>query len=132
MRVGLDGLIPAELARHVPESRAFYAARGERRGPASLEELREARAQHVPAPPPEGVTVEQLVDASRRTVPLRICMPRNTEVHGVYFDIPGGGFYLRSTAGGDTHNSALAESLGIAVVSVDYRLAPENPWPAAP
>src|SRR4051812_8964950 len=46
--------------------------------------------------------------------------------------MPGGGFYLGSTAGGDTRNSALAESLGIAVVSVDYRLAPENPWPAAP
>jgi Esterase/lipase len=59
-------------------------------------------------------------------------MRKNTKVQGVYFDIPGGGFYLGSTAGGDTRNLALAESLGIAVVSVDYRLAPENPWPAAP
>ena len=132
MQVGLNGLVRAELARHVPESRAFYAARGERRGPASLEELRVARAQQVPAPLAAGVTVEQVVDASRRKIPLRIFLPRTTKVHGVYLDIPGGGFYLGSTAGGDTRNSALAEALGIAVVSVDYRLAPENPWPAAP
>ncbi len=132
MQVGLNRLVQAELARHVPECRAFYAARGERRGPSSLEDLREARAEHVPAPLPGGVTVEQVVDASRRKIPLRIFMPKNTKVQGVYFDIPGGGFYLGSTAGADTRNLALAESLGIAVVSVDYRLAPENPWPAAP
>ena len=132
MQVGLNGLVDADLARHVPESRAFYAARGERRGPASLEELREARAIHVPAPLPRGVAVEQVVGASGREIPVRIFMPENTQVRGVYFDIPGGGFYLGPTAGGDTRNSALAESLGIAVISVDYRLAPENPWPAAP
>jgi acetyl esterase/lipase len=63
---------------------------------------------------------------------VRIFMPADTEVHGVYLDIPGGGFYLGSTAGGDARNQALAESLGIGVVSVDYRLAPEEPWPAAP
>jgi len=63
---------------------------------------------------------------------VRIFLPENTQVRGVYLDIPGGGFYLGPTAGGDTRNSALAASLGIAVVSVDYRLAPENPWPAAP
>jgi acetyl esterase len=131
VQFGLSSLVQAELARHVPESRAFYAARGERRGPASLEELRAARAEHVP-PPPGGAAVELVLDASRRQIPLRISMPENTTVHGVYLDIPGGGFYLGSTAGGDTRNSALAESLGIAVVSVDYRLAPENPWPAAP
>jgi acetyl esterase len=132
VQVGLNRLVQAELSRHVPECRAFYAARGERRGPASLEELREARVARVPPPLPGGVTVEQIVDASRRKIPLRIFMPKNTKVQGVYFDIPGGGFYLGSTAGGDTRNLALAESLGIAVVSVDYRLAPENPWPAAP
>ncbi len=132
VRVGLDSLIEPELARHVPESRGFYAARGERRGPASLEELREARAQHVAAPLSAGVTVEHVVDASGREIPIRISMPRNTKVRGAYLDIPGGGFYLGSTTAGDTRNSALAESLGIAVVNVDYRLAPENPWPAAP
>jgi acetyl esterase len=132
VHVGLNGLFEPELLRHVPESRAFYATRGERRGPASLEELRKARAEQVNAPLPRGATVEHVVDASGRRIPLRIFMPENTKVRGVYVDIPGGGFYLGPTAGGDRRNSALAESLGIAVVSVDYRLAPEDPWPAGP
>lgn len=132
MQVGLDRLVPAGLGRHVPESRAFYAARGERRGPASLEELREARARHVAAPPAGRVTVEQVVGRARREVALRISVPAATEVRGVYLDVPGGGFSLGPTAGGDARNAALAESLRMAVVSVDHRLAPEDPWPAAP
>lgn len=132
VQIGLRSLVPAELAGHVAESRAFYAARGERRGPASLEELQEVRAKPVLAPLPGTVAVEQIEDASGRKIPLRILMPKDTKVRGVYLDIPGGGFYLSSAASGDTRNLELAESLGIAVVSVDYRLAPENPWPAAP
>ncbi|WP_448641226.1 alpha/beta hydrolase [Geodermatophilus sp. URMC 63] len=132
MQVGLDGLVPSGLLRHVPESRAFYAARGERRGPASLEELREARAALVPAPQREGVTVERVAGAPGREVPVRITVPEVAEVRGVYLDIPGGGFSLGPTAGADARNAALAGSLGIVVVSVGYRLAPEDPWPAAP
>jgi len=131
VHVGLDAWVPAGLARHVPESRAFYAARGERRGPASLDELRQVRARQVPARVP-GVAVEQIPGPSRRGVLLRISRPSNADVRGVYLDIPGGGFYLGPTAGGDTRNAALAESLGIAVVGVEHRLAPEDPWPAAP
>jgi acetyl esterase/lipase len=119
-------VIDADLARHVAESRAFYAARGERRGPSSLDELLEARAAHVPG------RATDVVEVPGRQIPLRIFQPQNEHVHGVYLDLPGGGFYLGPTAGGDARNAALAESLGIAVVSVDYRLAPENPWPAAP
>jgi acetyl esterase len=129
VHVGLNRLIRTELADHVPESRAFYAARGERRGPASLEELLAARAQ-LAVPANEG-SVEQ-VAAAGRAIPLRVFLPGSPSVRGVYLDIPGGGFYLGQTAGGDARNAALARSLGIAVVGVDYRLAPEHPWPAAP
>jgi acetyl esterase/lipase len=73
-----------------------------------------------------------VVDATGRTIPLRIHRPATTPLRGVFLDVPGGGFYLGPTAGGDARNAALAESLGIAVVGVDYRLAPEHPWPAAP
>ncbi len=133
MQVGLDGLIDAGLARHVPESRAFYAARGERRGPASLEELREVRAQQAAAGLPREGTVERVVGAGGREVSLRLFLPEGAQpLRGVHLDIPGGGFYLGSTAGGDARNAALARSLRAVVVSVDHRLAPEHPWPAAP
>ena len=75
--------------------------------------------------------MEDVVVAGR-TIPVRIFLPTTATVRGAYLDLPGGGFYLGSTAGADLRNAALAESLGIAVVCVDYRLAPENPWPAAP
>jgi len=132
MQLGLNCLTDPELERHVQESRAFYEARGQRRGPTSLEELQEARAERGSTPVPAGITVERVAGARRRELPLRIFMPKRAKVRGVYVDIPGGGFYLGSTAGGDARNVALAESLGVAVVSVDYRLAPEHPWPAAP
>ena len=67
-----------------------------------------------------------------RELLLRIAVPASGRVQGVYLDIPGGGFYLGSAAAGDARNAALADALGIAVVCVDYRLAPEEPWPAAP
>jgi len=126
---GLNRWLRDELAEHVPESRVFYAARGERRGASSFEELLAARAA---LSPPDGGSVENVADAAGRTVSLRIHRPASTPPQGVYLDLPGGGFYLGQTAGGDARNAALAESLGIAVVSVDHRLAPEHPWPAAP
>src|SRR4051794_11771292 len=82
------------------------------RGPACLEELREARAAHVPAGLPGGASVEHIVGGSGATIPLRIFLPEHTTVRGVYFEIPGGGFYLGPTAGADARNAALAESLG--------------------
>jgi acetyl esterase len=51
---------------------------------------------------------------------------------GVLLELHGGGFYMGSAAGSDLRNRRLADALGIAVVGVDYRLAPEQPGPAAP
>ncbi|WP_239152927.1 alpha/beta hydrolase [Virgisporangium aurantiacum] len=45
---------------------------------------------------------------------------------------PRGRFLHGSAAGSDVRNHRLADPLGVAVASVDCRLAPEHPWPAAP
>ena len=76
--------------------------------------------------------MEEVVDAATGPVAVRILAPTSGRPQGVYLDIHGGGFYMDSAAHSDARNRALAEAIDFAVVSVDYRLAPEHPWPAAP
>jgi acetyl esterase len=45
-------------------------------------------------------------------------------------DIHGGGFALGTVALDDASNAAIARELDVVVVSVEYRLAPEHPFPA--
>ncbi|MEU6273954.1 alpha/beta hydrolase [Streptomyces populi] len=53
-------------------------------------------------------------------------------VDGVYLHIHGGGWAFGSADGQDERLWALAGRTRLAVVSVDYRLAPEHPFPAGP
>lgn len=66
------------------------------------------------------------------TVPVRIYTPEGTNPMPAIVYFHGGGFVLCSL---DTHDSTcreLAVGTGSVVVSVDYRLAPEAKFPAAP
>jgi acetyl esterase len=77
------------------------------------------------------VPEDRVVRAGGRAVTVRVIRP-DVLPRAVYLDIHGGGFYLGTAAMGDIRNVRLAESLRVAVVSVEYRLAPEHPWPAGP
>ena len=68
---------------------------------------------------------------------MRILTPKSSAARGVYLDIHGGdihggGFYLACAARGDARNRCLADALGVAIVSADYRLAHSIPGQAAP
>jgi acetyl esterase/lipase len=103
------------------------------RGPSSLDELREARAKRAAVPShTDPSAVDEVVEAAGRQVPVRIIAPGGVAPRGVYLDMHGGGFYMGAAARGDARNRRLADALGVVVVSVEYRLAPEHPWPAAP
>ena len=60
---------------------------------------------------------------------LRIIEPPR-EPSGIYFHIHGGGWVLGAADLSDLGNEAMAHAAEVAVVSVDYRLAPEHPFPA--
>ena len=47
-----------------------------------------------------------------------------------YLHIHGGGYIIGSPEGSDTQNLLLASEIGVVIISVDYRLAPEFPIPA--
>jgi epsilon-lactone hydrolase len=55
----------------------------------------------------------------------------DVEPRGTIFHIHGGGFALGSAGGSVGLASSLARKTGMRAVSVDYRLAPEHPYPAA-
>jgi acetyl esterase len=62
-------------------------------------------------------------------VPCRVFRPAGA-AKAVYLHFHGGAMILGSPVLNDVPNADLAARLGLAVVSVDYRLAPEHPFPA--
>lgn len=63
-------------------------------------------------------------------VPLRVYIPET--VRGVYLHMHGGGFMLGRAHQSDVGMVRLADACQVATCSVDYRLAPEDPYPAGP
>lgn len=119
---GTDRLSPA--ARRLCDAMAAFFP-----GPGDAAALRAAAA----ASPRGGAEVASVRDADADGVPVRIYDPApgaGGRPLAVFFH--GGGWVM---CGLDTHDAlcrALAVASGAVVVSADYRLAPEHPWPAAP
>jgi acetyl esterase len=132
MKLGLSTLIDPRLRHLVEGSCAFYANRTPGRGPSSHQELCAVRAALAGPASAEPPPVQELVTANGRSVSLRIHAPVDRPSTGVLLEVHGGGFYMGSAAGSDIRNRKLADAVGVTVASVDYRLAPEHPWPAAP
>jgi acetyl esterase/lipase len=72
---------------------------------------------------------DRVVAGQDHDVPIRVFVPN--EVRGVYLHIHGGGFTLCHSDHFDEALTETSKESKVAVVSVDYRLAPEDPYPAA-
>jgi monoterpene epsilon-lactone hydrolase len=77
---------------------------------------------------PEGLRVEDDVLGG---VPVEWVIPDGAAMSPVIFHLHGGGYVLGDPASSRPLTTALALKSGTRVVSVDYRLAPEHPFPAA-
>lgn len=73
---------------------------------------------------------ERIIKGATGDVPVRVYVPE--VVNGVYLHIHGGGFMLGRAYQYDEMMTAVANASQVATVSVDYRLAPEDPYPAGP
>lgn len=136
MELGLTHLFDSDSVNHVEESRAFNVAvqaAGDQPNadPSTPEGLLRARSK-LSSRPPSPRAVERVARFDKREVSVRIITPKQGQPWAACLQIHGGGFYMDSAPRSDIRNAVLADAVGITVVSVDYRLAPEYPWPAAP
>lgn len=141
---GEQGFEPPEAADEpVPEAQEFLDVFAENGAPIhtlSTEEARQAYQKLFVAdvePEEAGIAVgnvenREIPGSDDNQIPIRVYTPQDgSEPYPVLVYFHGGGWVL---GGLDTHDSvarSLTNSSGAMVVSVDYRLAPENPFPAA-
>lgn len=102
----------------------------------SITEVRQQLAQHVASATNVDLTGVHVHD---RRVPgpdgapevtLHIVVPEVRKSTGAIYYIHGGGFTVGFASMRDDANVPLARNLGVVIVSVEYRLAPEHPFPA--
>jgi len=75
------------------------------------------------------VTSELAQERTVAGVPCRLFLPRT--VRGIYLHIHGGGWVLGRAHHSDLRNERIMQECGLAVLSVDCRLAPGHPYPAS-
>lgn len=115
----------AELARFV--AGADFGAELTAAAVPALRAATEARAT-TRAPGPE---LERVHDVRAGDAPARVYRPFPDAAGPVLLWLHGGGWTIGSPATHDRASRRLARGSGAAVVTLDYRLAPEHPWPAA-
>jgi acetyl esterase len=93
-------------------------------GRAGWRALNQLAAQLIPR-----IEVGSVEDVSGGPVPVRIYRPEDEPLATLMF-IHGGGFVIGDLDTYDAQCRMLCSRVGVTVVSIDYRLAPEHPFPA--
>ena len=100
----------------------------------NIGEIREMMGVRPVEPPPSTARMERRrvpgPDGTDREVPVAIYRRESNGIQAGLLWIHGGGYLFGSAE--DDRARGIAEQLDCTVVSVDYRLAPEDPFPAGP
>lgn len=118
-----------------PEVRAFNEAflkrTAEMPGPTSRGADSDAPSPFAPLPKSPRASVRQIDAAGGRKVEVRVIPPASSSPRGAYLHFHGGGLVFGSADQNDAMLERVANATGLAAVSVEYRLAPAHPYPAA-
>ena len=102
--------------------------------PENMQAIREAMAQmSLPAKVDESISLKEKMIAGPDNNPIRLRIYRpesNNESLPVLLWIHGGGYIIGTADDDDDLCMRFVKEAECAVISVDYRLAPENPYPA--
>ena len=126
--------IDPEIAAYVDAVEAFYPADAARFSVQQNRDWYDRFCKAFSVDMPEGIAVEDTsvrATGPAREIPVRRYLPSKTPVGPALLFFHGGGFVV---VGLDSHDNVCAEisaRTGRALTAVDYRLAPEHPYPAA-
>ena len=81
--------------------------------------------------PEVGAVEDRAIPADGHEVPVRIYRPADPAGAGVVVFLHGGGWVFGGLQSHDGVCRSITRNSGITTVAVDYRLAPEHPFPAA-
>ena len=119
------------MALH-PQATAILTMMAALGGPAIEESTpTEFREYYASRQVPPAETMFEIRDISAGGVPSRLYRPSDRTDLGLLVYYHGGGWVIGNVDSHDAICRSLANKMGHAVLSVDYRLAPEHPWPAA-
>lgn len=103
--------------------------------PSPMDRLGEEQDASAPGPfgdrPKSPRAYTRKVGDGKLEVEVRIVPPSNGSPRGAYLHFHGGGLVFGTADQDDAMLERIADSTGLASVSVEYRLAPKHPYPAA-
>ncbi|HWF70769.1 MAG TPA: alpha/beta hydrolase [Mycobacterium sp.] len=126
--------LDAEIAKLLPALNSYFPPVETMTGPQLRAVIRE-RAVPPPRPAAVGAVADRTVPSPAGDIAVRIYWPTVSSATSgpvpVVVFAHGGGFVFCDLNSHDELCRAMTNGIGAVVVSVDYRLAPESPWPAA-
>jgi len=127
-----DPYVRPDVRRFLDYLNNLQGPRSHEVGPAEAREMMHASRHVADAPVGELAVIRDLAcPGEGGDIPLRLYDARESREAGpLFLFFHGGGFVLGDL---DTHEpfcAEMARQLDMPVLAVDYRLAPEHPWPA--
>ena len=98
--------------------------------PETIRRMRAETGKPFPLAPKSPRAEPLEIDGPGGTLRLRVIRPQG-EPTGMFLHIHGGGWMVGAADQQDPMLERIADNTGLIALSVDYRLAPESPYPAA-